>query len=121
MNKKAILKKYTGQGGPGGARAVPIPGRTPGEQGFEIIRDKKIGVKDVVKEIPGTIFSGIRGFGRGIKRGLEWAGGQIGKDIKGGEKKWKDLEEKNRKEKSGEYIPDQTKGAILKKLVKKSK
>lgn len=40
---------------------------------------------------------------KGLKKGAEWVGNQISKDMKGGEKKWKDLERKNEMERTGEY------------------
>ena len=91
MTKKEMLKKHTGQGGI---------------------------VTDTIKEIPGTVVKGIKSIGGGIKKGLQWAGNQVAKDMIGGEKKWKDLEEKNKLEKSGEYISE--KKQILGKAIRKT-
>ena len=92
MDKKAILKKYTGKGGI---------------------------VTDTIKEIPGTVSRGIKNMGKGIKTGIKWAGNQVAKDLKIGDQpgnKTRATMAAEVAERSGLYTPE--KKAIAKGAVK---
>ena len=50
-----------------------------------------------------NVVGGAKIVGGAVKKGIQKMGTNMENEIKAGEKKWKDLEEKNRKEKTGEY------------------
>jgi hypothetical protein len=107
--KKEILKKYTGKGGI---------------------------VMDTIKEIPGTLKTMGKNFrkavnpgnisiGKGIKKGLQWAGGQVEKEMKMNKAKDDEYRRQGENMMMGreEYKPlpkkiDKEKLGILKKSIK---
>ena len=61
------------------------------------------GLAKMAMEYGKNVVGGAKIVGGAIKSKLQKMGTGMENEMKAGEKKWKDLEEKNRKEKTGEY------------------